>query len=357
MAYYKLNRFHWHLTEDQGWRIEIKKYPKLTEIGAWRDQTTGDGKRYGGFYTQDQIREIVAYAADRFITVIPEIEMPGHSSAALAAYPELACFPDRKYAVQTKWGVFDDVLCPSKPATWQYVQDVLDEVMTLFPGGTIHIGGDECPRTRWKQCPDCQALMNREHLANEDAIQNYFTRRVMGYLHDHCKRLQGWNEIMHGGALPSDVIVQAWNDETATARAAKAGNDVVVSFHDWTYLNFGPENIPMSKVYALEPTPSDIAQPDAAKHILGVQAQLWTEYRPTDESCDEYIWPRLCALAAIAWSPKESRNYDDFLRRLKSSQYKRLAMMGLGVPATQPTDALEQVLSKRGDITAAPKKK
>jgi len=249
------------------------------------------------------------------------------------------------------------VLCPGKPQTMQFVKDVLDEVMELFPGETIHIGGDECPRTRWKTCPDCQALIQREGLKNEDAMQNWFTRQVMAYLHDHGRRLQGWNEIMHGGELPDDVIVQQWNDAKAAITAARDGNDVVVSPTKYCYFDYPYTTTPLRKVYAGEPTPPELAATEFERHILGMQANLWTEWRPTDASCDEFTWPRLAALAEVGWSGKDARDVDDFMRRMSESHYRRLATRGLGAPSTQPADVIEQELARRGDIVEEPKKK
>ena len=321
MALYKLNRFHWHLTEDQGWRIEIKKYPKLTEIGAYRSETMGDGKRYGGFYTQDQIRDIVQYAADRYITIIPEIDMPGHMCAALASYPNLGC-TGGPYAVRTKWGIEHDVLCMGNPETFEFVKGVLDEVCDLFPSDVIHIGGDECPRDRWKDCEKCQAKMKELGLKDEDGLQNYFTHWVAQYLETKKRRLQGWNEIMKGGDLPQTSIVHVWNNDNDAAIAAKSGRDVVYSRTSFLYFDYPWERVPMAKVYACDPVPADLSG-DEAKHILGLQANLWTEHRPTDKSCDEFTWPRLAAMAEVAWSSAEKRDYAEFLSRMKNSQYQR----------------------------------
>jgi hexosaminidase len=348
MALYKLNRFHWHLSEDQGWRIEIKKYPKLAEIGAWRAETMGDGKRYGGFYTQDQIRDIVKYAADRYITIIPEIDMPGHMCAALASYPNLGC-TGGPYAVRTKWGIEKDVLCAGNPETYEFVQNVLDEVCDLFPSDVIHIGGDECPRDRWHDCEKCQAKMKAEGLKDEDALQNYFTHWVAKYLETKGRRLQGWNEIMKGGDLPQTAIVHVWNNDNDTTAAAKSGRDLVYSRTSFLYFDYLWERVPMAKVYSSEPVPAGLSD-DEAKHVLGLQANLWTEHRPTDKSCDEFTWPRLCAMAEVGWTNREKCDYADFLSRMKQSQYQRLAVTQLAASSDETTDQIASELEKRGAI-------
>jgi hexosaminidase len=353
MALYKLNRFHWHLSEDQGWRIEIKKYPKLTEIGAYRSETDGDGKRYGGFYTQDQIREIVKYAGDRFITVIPEIDMPGHMMGALASYPELGC-TGGPYAVRTKWGIEKDVLCAGNPKTYEFVQNVLDEVCDLFPSKVIHIGGDEVPRDRWHDCEKCQAKIKAEGLKDEDALQNYFTHWVAKYLESKGRRLQGWNEIMKGGDLPQSSIVHVWNNDKDTTAAAKSGRDVVYSRTSFLYFDYPWERVSMAKVYSCEPVPAELG-PDEAKHILGLQANLWTERRPTDKSCDAFTWPRLCAMAEIGWTEVPAHDYADFMKRMKASQYQRLSLTGLAASQDESAEQIAQELAKRGAIEAKKK--
>ena len=348
MAMHKLNRFHWHLTEDQGWRIEIKKYPKLTEVGAFRDETMGDGKRYGGFFTQDQIRDIVKYAADRFITVIPEVDMPGHMCAALASYPNLGC-TGGPYKVRTTWGIEPDVLCMGNPDTYTFVQDVLDEVMDLFPSKVIHIGGDECPRDRWHDCEKCQAKMKEEGLKNEDELQNYFTHWVAKYLESKGRRLQGWNEIMKGGDLPTSAVVHVWNNPAAETIAARAGHDVVDSRTSFMYIDYAWDRVPMAKMYSCEPVPSDLSGDDV-KHILGLQANLWTERRPTDKSCDEFTWPRLCAMAEVGWTDAKLHDYNDFLSRMTQAHYQRLALTGLGASDDESADQIAKELAERGAI-------
>lgn len=330
MAFHKLNVFHWHLTDDQGWRIEIKKYPRLTSVGAWRNE---NGHRYGGFFTQAQVRGIVAYAQARNITIVPEIEMPGHSASTIAAYPSLAC-PEQNGG--------GNVLCPGDPETFSFLEDVLSEVIALFPSRSIHIGGDEVDKTSWKKCALCQALMRREGLKNEDELQSWFTLRIAAFLKSKGRRLQGWNEIMRGGKLPQDAIVQQWDQPGAAVEAARAGNDVVVSQTGWTYFDYSYDTTPLRKVYEAEPTPAALS-PDEARHILGAQAQLWTEVRVDDASADSFIWPRLIALAEVCWSPREARNWDDFERRLNTSHIARLALRGLGEAATSPARVQEML--------------
>lgn len=342
MAYHKLNVFHWHLTDDAGWRLEIRKYPRLTEVGAWRHK---DGERYGGFFTQDQVRDLIAYAAQRNITIIPEIEMPAHSTAALASYPENAC-TSGPFTVKNIGEPSLDVFCPGKEDTFRFLEGVLDEVVALFPSTLIHIGGDECNKTRWKACPDCQAVMKRENLQDEDALQSWFTHRIAAYLRSKGRRLQGWDEILHGGNLPKDVVVHQWDQPKAAVQAARAGNDVVVSSTGWTYFDYDYKRIPLQKVYESDPVPPELSASEATR-ILGQQAQLWTEYRPTDASADEYIWPRLIALAERSWSPRETGNWQEFMNRMRNVHYKRLALRGLGAIGTGAETILENLLNPR----------
>ena len=328
MASHKLNTFHWHLSDDQGWRIEIKRFPRLTQVGAWRDE---GGRRYGGFYTQDQIRGIVAYAAARYITIIPELDMPAHCNAALASYPALGCIAGPFHVLRV--GEFTaHVLDPAKPGTYDFVDGVFSEVMALFPSRVIHIGGDECPKDEWRASPECQALMRREGLPNETALQNYFTRRVAAFFAAHGRRLQGWNEILQGGPLPADAIVQQWNEPRAAAVAAQAGHDVVVSLASHVYFDASNEAIPLKWVYGFEPMPPGLT-PAQARHIRGVEACLWTESKPTEAICDEYLWPRLTALAEVGWSPAALRDWPDFWARLRGGDFPRLAAMGVGTEA------------------------
>ncbi len=333
LAYYKMNRFHWHLTDDQGWRIEIKRYPKLQEIAAWRDQTQAgragdtsavyDGKRYGGYYTQAQIKEVVRYAMDRGVMVIPEIEMPGHSLAALAAYPELSCTAG-PFKVGQTWGVFDDVYCP-KEETFTFLQNVLDEVIALFPSPYIHIGGDECPKKRWKESQFCQSLMQQEGLKNEMELQSYFIQRIEKYLNSKGKSIIGWDEILEGG-LAANATVMSWRGTDGGIAAAKAGHDVIMTPGDYCYFDHyqaDPKNeplaiggfTPLDTVYAFNPVPG-VLNKEEAKHILGAQGNLWTEYISTPEQAEYMAFPRAIALAEVLWTPPERRAWPSFLERL-----------------------------------------
>ena len=328
---YKMNTFHWHLTDDQGWRIEIKKYPLLTTIGAWRkgsmigpysDQKF-DSIRYGGFYTQDDIREVVAYAASRHVTVVPEIEMPGHSLAALASYPKLSC-TGGPFDVGESWGVYDDVCCP-REATFTFLENVLTEVCKLFPGKYIHIGGDECPKIRWKTCADCQKLMKRKKLKNENQLQSYFTKRIEKFVNSKGKQIIGWDEILEGGLAPN-AAVMSWRGTAGGIAAAKKKHFVVMSPGSHCYFDYYQGNpkyeplaiggyTPVEKVYSYEPIP-DVLSSSQRQYILGAQGNMWTEYVATPEHVEYMIFPRICALAEVVWSPKELRNYSDFRERL-----------------------------------------
>lgn len=332
MARYKINRFHWHLTEDQGWRIEIERYPRLTEVGAWRAETmveknfdpyVGDGVRYGGFYTRDEIRDIVAYARERYVTIVPEIEMPGHSLAALAAYPELAC-TDGPFEVGTRWGVFEDILCP-KEETFAFLEGVLTEVMELFPGEYIHIGGDEAPKARWEQSEVAQEVIRREGLADEHELQSWFIRRIEGFLNAHGRRLIGWDEILEGGLAPN-ATVMSWRGSDGGIEAARQGHDVVMTPTSHLYFDFyqgDPEQeplaigglLPLEHVYGFEPVPEVLTEAEG-RRILGAQGNVWTEYMKTEGHVEYMVFPRLLALSEVVWSPAERRDFTDFARRL-----------------------------------------
>ncbi len=339
LAYHKMNVLHWHLTEDQGWRIEIKKYPQLTAVGAWREATREDEQprdatgRYGGFYTQDDIREIVAYAKSCFVTIVPEIEMPGHCQAALASYPELSC-TGGPFQVGTEWGVYDDVYCAGNDRTFEFLQDVLTEVLDLFPSEFIHIGGDEVPKVRWKACPKCQARIKAEGLKDEAELQSYFVRRIEKFLNSKGRRLVGWDEILEGGLAPN-ATVQSWRGMDGAIAAATAGHDVISSPTSHCYLDY-PQFpvastqpvtvITLEKIYAFEPTPAELTA-EQARHILGAEGNMWTERAP-QERVDFMVFPRLCALAEVTWSPKELRDWDDFTARMKA-HYGRLGDLGV----------------------------
>jgi len=351
MARFKMNTFHWHLTEDQGWRIEIKAYPKLTEVGAWRKETMvaknfnpyiGDGIPHGGFYTQDEIREVVAYAAKRHITIVPEIEMPGHALAALAAYPEFACTPG-PFEVATTWGVFEDVFCPTEN-TFAFLETVLEEVLDLFPSKYIHIGGDEVPKRRWRESEQAQAIMQREALNNEDELQSWFIRRIEKFLNSRDRLLIGWDEILEGGLAPN-AAVMSWRGESGGIEAASHGHNVVMSpgfalYFDHYQAESSREPLaiggfsPIEKVYAYEPIPESL---DASRthHVMGAQANVWTEYMKTAEHVEYMVFPRLMALAERVWSPQHYRDFADFQTRLYP-QYRILDQLNVNYRIPDP---------------------
>ena len=346
LATYKFNTFHWHLTDDQGWRIEIKRYPKLTQVGGFRNGTIigrypgsgNDSIRYGGFYTQEEIKEVVRYAADRHITVIPEIEMPGHASAAIAAYPQLSCFPlqstkilattpwagSRKgKQVQQTWGVFEDVFCPSE-YTFKFLQNVVDEVLQLFPSNYIHIGGDECPKEAWKKSAFCQQLIKSKKLKDEHGLQSYFIQRMEKYINSKGKKIIGWDEILEGGLAPN-ATVMSWRGDQGGITAAQQQHDVVMTPGQYVYFDhtqsanedsvtFGGFT-PLEKVYEYEPVPGVLSAADA-RYVLGAQANLWTEYIKSPAKVEYSIFPRITALSEVLWSPKEKRNWNDYERKL-----------------------------------------
>ena len=338
MAEHKMNRFHWHLTEDQGWRIEIKRYPLLTEVGAWREASQigpygdqrFDSTRYGGFYTQDEVREIVAYAAARHITVVPEIELPGHARAALAAYPQLSC-RGAELPVATGWGVFDDVYCAGDDRVFTFLEDVLDEVLALFPSEYIHIGGDECPKARWHDCAKCQKRIETEGLADEHALQSYFIRRIEAYLNERGRQIIGWDEILEGGLAPN-ATVMSWRGEAGGIAAAKSGHDAIMTPGTPCYWDHyqskdsgEPHAIggfnPVESVFLYNPVPAELSA-EEAKHILGAQANLWTEYILTPEQAEYMILPRQFALAEVLWTgPRRAEDLPEF--RIRATQRSR----------------------------------
>ena len=334
LALFKINRMHWHLTDDQGWRIEIKKYPKLTEVGSKR--IDGEGTEYGGFYTQEQIKDIVKYASDRFITIIPEIELPGHELAAISAYPELSC-KGEPTTPRIIWGVEDIVLCAGKDATFEFFQDVLDEVASLFPGEYIHIGGDECPKLSWKECPLCQKRINEEGLNSdrnhsaEERLQSYFIQRIEKYLAEkHDRKIIGWDEILEGGLAPS-ATVMSWRGEQGGIAAASLGHDAIMTpSSDGMYIDqfqgdpkIEPVAIggydPLSRVYAYNPVPDTLAATGKAKFIKGVQTNLWSEYMYCPDLVEYRAYPRVLALAEIGWTSLSRKDYKDFERRLNNA--------------------------------------
>jgi len=342
MAMYKMNTFHWHLTEDQGWRIEIKKYPKLTTISSMRKGTQigrtaeSDSIPYGGFYTQAEAREIVAYAASKYITVIPEIEMPGHSVAVLAAYPTLSC-TGGPFEVRIAWGVADDILCAGNDSVFTFMQDVLTEIMDIFPSTYIHIGGDEAPKVRWKECPKCQSRIQAEGLKDEAELQSYFIKRIEKFLVSKNRRLIGWDEILEGGLAP-EATVMAWRGIQAAIDAATQGHDAIMTPVDYCYFDYyqgdpatEPEAfgglITLKTVYSYNPVPP-VLTPDQAKHIIGVQGNVWTEYVKSPEAVEFKAFPRAIALAEVAWSQQDRRNWDDFINRM-DNQFPRLDNLGV----------------------------
>lgn len=329
MAMYKMNKFHWHLTEDQGWRLEIKKYPLLTEISAFRKSTTigrntgEDNIPYGGFYSQEQAREVVEYAAARQVEVIPEIEMPGHAVAALAAYPQLSC-TGGPHEVWTQWGVNDEIFCAGNDETFEFLQNILLEVMDIFPSKYIHIGGDEAPKTRWETCEKCQQRIKVEGLKNEHELQSYFIKRMGKFVSKHGKKIIGWDEILEGGLAP-DATVMSWRGMEGGIEAARTGHDVIMTPTDYCYFDYyqgEPASEPfgiggyttLKKVYSFEPVP-DVLTDKESKHILGAQGNIWTEYINNSDLVEYMVYPRALALAEVNWSPKEARNWEDFNRR------------------------------------------
>ena len=340
MALNKLNRLQLHLTDDQGWRVEIKSHPELTKIGAWRKETLighknikphhYDGKPHGGFYTQEELKEIVKYASDRFIEVIPEIEMPGHAQAVLATYPQLACKPD-KYEVSCIWGVHKNVLC-TKEATFRFLEDVLTEVFAIFPSNYIHIGGDECPKDRWKECPTCQNNIKKLGLKDEHELQSYFISRMEKFINSHGKKIIGWDEILEGGLAPN-ATVMSWRGEAGGIKAAEMEHPVIMTPRNICYLDYyqsqDKENeplaiggyVPLDSVYLYNPVAA--IKNEYQKYVMGVQGNLWTEYISTSEHAEYMTYPRLIALAEVNWTPIDHKDYNDFLKRL-SKQIKRL---------------------------------
>ncbi|SHG22149.1 beta-N-acetylhexosaminidase [Pedobacter caeni] len=346
LAMHKLNYFHWHLTDDHGWRIEIKKHPKLTAIGAWRDGTiiglypgTGnDGIRYGGYYTQEEVKEVIRYAAERYITIIPEIEMPGHSMAVLAAYPELSTTPKLPKKVAETWGIFNkfnNVLLPSEQ-TFSFLEEVLTEVMELFPSPYIHIGGDECSKIWWKQSAFSQQLIKEKGLKNETGLQSYFIHRIEKFVNSKGKTIIGWDEILDGGLAPN-AVVMSWRGEKGGIAAAKQKHKVIMTPENFMYFNHAQflkddsltaaKFLPLANVYNYEPVPAELS-PAEGKYIWGAQGNLWSEYISNPAKAEYMLFPRLDALSEVLWSPKTKRNFNNFQQRLKQ-QLKRYDQMGI----------------------------
>ncbi len=334
MALLKMNVFHWHLTEDQGWRIEIKKYPKLVEIGSKRKDTQLKntrskifrGKPHEGFYSQDDAREIIEFAKKRFITVVPEIEIPGHSQAAIAAYPELGC-TGKQFDVAKKFGIMDVVYCPGKDKTFQFWYDVLDEVMEIFPSKIIHTGGDEVPKTYWKKCPDCQKRIQEKGLKNEEELQVYVTNTVASYLASKGRRLMGWNEILDND-LEDNAIGHYWaHSEDEVLEHIDKGRDFVVSKNRYTYLNYNYRSLSLKKAYEFDPYLNELKD-DNKDHILGIEAPAWTEWIPDRKTLEWQVFPRLLSITEIGWLGKEKPNYTHFKKRTKNFE-QRLEALGV----------------------------
>ncbi|NHJ47519.1 MAG: beta-N-acetylhexosaminidase [Asgard group archaeon] len=335
LARYKYNTFHWHLTEDQGWRVEILKYPLLTEIGAYRNDSDSESGVYGGFYTQNEIKDIVKYAEERFITIIPEIEIPGHSLAALAAYPNLSC-TGGPFDVATEWGIFEDVFCAGNDETFTFLEDVFTEILDLFPSKYIHIGGDECPKTRWKNCPKCQDRITSEGLSDEYQLQAYFIKRIGKFLESRGRQIIGWNEIMEGGSVPN-ATVMVWNTWDAAIQATEKGHNVIMSPTTHCYFDYYQTKssdeplaiggfIPLKKIYDFEPIPQNLND-ELKNKIIGAQGNVWTEYMKTPEHVEYMILPRLCALAEVVWSPPEQKKW--FLFEIRINQhFTRFDLLG-----------------------------
>ena len=349
MAAHKFNVFHWHLVDDQGWRLEIKKYPKLTEVGAWRVdredahwnsrplQKPGEKATYGGFYTQEQVRRLVKYARERHITVIPEIEMPAHAMAALAAYPELSCTGENLGVCPGGVWPITHIFCAGKEETFHFLENILTEVMELFPSTIIHVGGDEADKSEWEKCPLCQKRIKDEGLKDTHHLQSYFISRIEKFLNQHNRKLLGWDEILEGGLAP-EAIVMSWRGEEGAVAAAQSGHYAVMTPTSHCYFDYyqgDPSleppafggNITLKKVYGFEPVPAALT-PQESRFILGAQANHWSEFIPTPEHLQYMMFPRLAALAEVVWSPKESRNWDDFSSRMKS-QYARYEKAGI----------------------------
>ena len=344
IATYKMNRFHWHLTDDNGWRIEIKKYPKLMQTAAWHvdhenlpwnerpPQKPGDKTSYGGYYSQDEVREIVQYAADRYVTIIPEIEMPAHSVEVLAAYPQFSCTGGPFTVPTGSYWPNLDILCAGNDSVFTFMQDVLTEVIALFPSQYIHIGGDEADKTNWKSCPKCQARIKAEGLKDEKELQSYFIKRIEKFIVSKNRKIIGWDEILEGGLAP-EATVMSWRGVEGGIAAARQGHDAIMTPGSHCYFDHyqaDPASEPkaiggftsLKKVYSYEPTPGELSK-EEAKHILGAQGNLWTEFIPTPSHAEYMAVPRMLALAEVVWSAKGSRNWTDFQHRMKH-QYKRL---------------------------------
>jgi hexosaminidase len=353
MAQYKLNTLQIHLTDDQGWRVQIKRYPRLTEVGAWRNAigfgfAAGDGTaygkdgRYGGFYTQDDVRDLVAYAKARYVTIVPEIEMPGHSAAALSAYPEYSCFGGPYNRDSGPMGIY----CPGNDATFTFLENVLREVMDLFPGKYLHIGADEVAKGNWTRCPKCKARIEREGLKSEHELQSYFVKRIERFINAQGRALIGWDEILEGGLAPN-ATVMSWRGIEGGVTAAKAGHDVIMTPTGYCYLDYCQAKrgepraiggfLPLVKVYGYDPLPPGLP-PGNASHVLGAGGNLWSEFFPNYAQVQYMAYPRACAIAELTWTDPKQKNWDDFKRRVQT-QLERLKVQGVHYRAPKKDDA------------------
>ena len=332
LAYHKMNVLHWHLTEDQGWRIEIDKYPKLTDVGAWRKEK--DGSIYGGFYTKEQIKEVVDYAYKRGVNIVPEIELPGHSVAALAAYPEYSC-TGGPFEVEKDWGVFKDIYCAGNDSTFVFLENVLDEIIELFPSKYIHIGGDEAPKYRWENCSKCKKRIQDENIQDTHELQSYFIQRIENYISGKGKKLIGWDEILEGG-LANDATVQSWRGFEGALEAVKTGHDAIVSPTSHAYFDYDLDAIDLEKVYNFDPIPIDVPS-DKLKHIIGGECNMWSERAPQN-TVDSKVFPRLLAMSEVLWDYPTIRDYNLFYERVQA-HYKRLDVLGVNYGLeTKPID-------------------
>lgn len=332
LAYHKFNTLHWHLTEDQAWRIEIKKYPELTKKGAFR--TYDDGTVYGGYYTQEDIKEVVDYAASRFINVVPEIEMPGHSTAAISCYPEISC-TGGPFDVGTLWGIYYDIYCAGNEKTFEFLEDVITEVVELFPSKYIHIGGDEAPKNRWKNCQKCQQRIKDKNLKDEHELQSYFIKRMEKFINSKGKQIVGWDEILEGGLAP-EATVQSWRGVKGAIEAAQQGHDVIVSPTSHCYFDYPVDVTDLQKVYSFDPVPPELTEAER-KHVLGSEGNMWTEYAP-QELVDDRLFPRMLALSEVIWTYPAERNFEEFRQRVQK-HYKRLDLMSVNYGLeTKPFD-------------------
>lgn len=366
LAMLKMNTFHWHLTEDQGWRIEIKKYPRLQEISSFRDQTLVghyrnqphqySGIKYGGYYTQEEIKEVVAYAQERFVTIIPEIELPGHSQAAIAAYPELGC-TGKQVEVAQKWGVFEHIYC-TKEETFDFLENVLDEVMVLFPSHYIHIGGDEAPKSNWETCNDCQQKIEDEGLKDEHELQNYFITRIEKYLNSNGRQIIGWDEILEGGLAPN-ATVMSWRGVDGAIEAAKQDHNVIMTPTSHCYFDYyQSENedeplaiggyLPLEKVYSFNPIPEELSEQES-KFVLGAQGNIWTEYMPTSEQVEYMAFPRILAMSELVWAKETNKSYKNFIPRVENF-HKRLDALSINY-ANHLYEVEGKLVTGKGNLT------